>query len=277
MKPAIYTIFALCCFALNSVLCRLALRDAEIDAEAFTLIRVVSGAVFLMAALCISRRPAAFLSGGSWSSAFFLFAYAVCFSFAYLSLSAATGALILFGAVQLTMIGAAIVRGERPRRLEWAGLMLALGGLIYLVLPGLAAPPLVGALLMASAGAAWGFYTLRGKGAIDPLAMTAGNFARAVPMALVVSLPLIAGTRYSARGILLAVVSGALASGAGYAVWYAALKFLTPTRAAVLQLSVPLIAAAVGILFLAEEVSVRLVIAGGMILGGVGLVILKAK
>src|SRR5688572_6482343 len=175
------TAFALTAFAFNSILCRLALRSGEIDAASFTLVRLVSGAVALIAISYFFSSRSTSRGRGNWFSAFFLFAYAICFSFAYLGLAAGTGALILFGSVQVTMIGLAIFRGERPTRLEWIGLIVALGGLIYLVLPGLAAPPLVSALLMAAAGIAWGFYTLRGKGSGGPLADTTGNFVRSVP------------------------------------------------------------------------------------------------
>jgi drug/metabolite transporter (DMT)-like permease len=274
------TAFALTAFAFNSILCRLALRTGEIDAASFTLVRLVSGAValisisYFVSSLHVSQGSR---KSGSWLSAFFLFAYAICFSFAYLGLAAGTGALILFGSVQITMIGVSILRGERPTRLEWLGLLVALGGLFYLVLPGLASPPLGNALLMAAAGMAWGFYTLRGKGTADPLADTTGNFVRSVPMILVAAVPLFSRFHLSSRGVLLAVLSGAVTSGIGYAVWYAALKHHTATRAAVLQLSVPVIAAAIGVWFLSETAGIRLIIAGALILGGIGLTIFGRK
>lgn len=273
MKPAFYTIFALVCFAFNSILCRLALRTDEIDAPAFTVIRLVSGAVALFMIYSFFGKKDAEKGQTNWLSAFFLFAYAICFSFAYLGLTTATGALILFGSVQLTMIIFALVKGERPRLLEWLGLILAFGGLVYLVLPGLEAPPLFSAGLMILAGIAWGFYTLRGRGSANPLADTAGNFARSVPFVVLAALPFLAQFHLSAKGATLAVLSGAVASGIGYAVWYTALRFHTATRAAVLQLSVPAIAAAGGVLFLSESVSVRLFLASALILGGIGLVI----
>ncbi|HEX6126778.1 MAG TPA: DMT family transporter [Pyrinomonadaceae bacterium] len=268
-----YTAFALVAFAFNSILCRMALRGGEADAAGFTAARLGSGAVAL---IVISH----FFSGGksvkrgSWSSAFFLFGYAICFSFAYIGLTAAAGALILFSAVQFTMIAAALSRGERPSRVEWLGLLIALGGLVYLVFPGLSSPPLYASLLMAGAGAAWGFYTLRGKGSSDPLGDTTGNFVRSVPMVAVAAIPFMSQLDLSPRGFVLAILSGAVASGVGYAVWYAALKHHTATRAAVLQLSVPVIAAFGGVLFLAEAMTSRLVIAAAFILGGVGLTIL---
>jgi drug/metabolite transporter (DMT)-like permease len=210
---------------------------------------------------------------GNWLSAFFLFAYAICFSFAYISLTTGTGALILFGTVQATMIAAALRAGERPRILEWSGIFLAFGGLIYLVFPGLSAPPLASSLLMIAAGISWGFYTLRGRGSLNPLMETTGNFARAVPLVILASLPFIYQTYFSRTGILLAVLSGAIASGVGYAVWYTALKFHTATRAAFLQLSVPALAALGGVIILSEIVSPRLLLASALILGGIGLAI----
>jgi drug/metabolite transporter (DMT)-like permease len=282
LKVLIYTTFALVAFAFNSILCRLALRGEEADAAGFTVVRLVSGAVALVAIGYVVNRfgsPRVGKGGtfdlrrGSWASAFFLFAYAICFSFAYLGLTAGTGALILFGSVQMTMIAVAIIKGERPRVLEWLGLATALGGLVYLVFPGLTSPPLQASLLMAAAGAAWGFYTLRGKGSADPLHDTTGNFVRSVPMIALASIPFIAQIHISNKGILLAVLSGAVASGLGYTVWYAALKGHTATRAAVLQLSVPVIAAAGGVVLLAETANLRLAIAATLILGGIALVI----
>lgn len=214
---------------------------------------------------------------GSWPSAFFLFAYAACFSFAYLGLTAGTGALILFGSVQMTMIAVTIFRGERPSTLEWLGLGVALTGLVYLVLPGLASPPLGSSLLMAGAGMAWAGYTLRGKGSNDPLADTTGNFVRALPFGAVIALVYLPNLHLSTRGTVLAILSGAVTSGIGYAIWYAALKYHTSTRAAVLQLAVPVIAAVLGILMLGEIATMRLGIAAALILGGIGLVILKNK
>lgn len=272
----ILTAFALVAFAFNSVLCRLALRTDEIDAASFTAIRLVSGAVMLaligyfFSSTKLSQR-------GNWFSAFFLFAYAICFSFAYIGLTAGTGALILFGCVQLTMIIASLIKGERPKPLEWAGLAIALFGLIYLVFPGLSSPPLVSSVLMASAGIAWGFYTLRGKGSSDPLGDTAGNFMRSVPMIVLASLPFLSAVHLSNRGILLAVLSGAVTSGIGYTVWYAVLKHHTSTRAAVLQLAVPVLTAWIGVAFLSEAASVRLLIAAAMILGGIALTIAGRK
>jgi drug/metabolite transporter (DMT)-like permease len=249
----------------------MALGSEEIDAAGFTLIRLASGAVVLAAMVLLSKKTGKILSFGHWTSAFFLFAYAICFSFAYLGLTAGTGALILFTFVQLTMITAGIVMGERPTIFEWTGFAVALAGLVYLLLPGLAAPPIFSSALMAAAGIAWGFYTIRGRTSSDPLAETAGNFVRAVPMIFVAVLPFIGGVHVSARGALLAILSGAVASGLGYSIWYSALKYHTATRAALLQLSVPLITALGGILLLSEKAGVRLLVASAMILGGIGL------
>ena len=273
MKTAIYTAFALVAFAFNSILCRMALRTGEIDTMGFTVIRLASGAIMLAilaSAFSKSKKP---LKSGHWLSAFFLFAYAICFSFAYLGLTAGAGALILFGAVQLTMVGLSWLKGERPTLVELIGLAAALGGLLYLVFPGLNSPPLYSSLLMAAAGIAWGAYTLRGKCVGDPLAETTGNFVRSVPMILICAGPVFSQVHLSSRGALLAVLSGAVASGIGYSVWYAALRNLTSTRAAALQLSVPVIAALGGVLLLSEAATLRLWVSAAMILGGIGLVI----
>lgn len=273
MKIFALTSFALVAFAMNSLLCRMALGGEEIDAASFTAVRLVSGAVVLSIVLFLSGKRKAAKTTGNWLSAFFLFAYAVCFSFAYLALTTGTGALILFGCVQVTMIGVSILKGERPGFLEWLGLSLAFVGLVYLVFPGLSAPPLASSLLMAAAGIAWGFYTLRGKGSDDPLADTASNFVRSVPMVILAALPFMSQIHLSARGVILAVISGAVTSGLGYTVWYAALKYHTATRAAILQLSVPMIAAVGGVFILSEAADLRLVIAGALILGGIGLTV----
>jgi drug/metabolite transporter (DMT)-like permease len=269
MRAFLYTIFALGCFAFNSILCRLALKADEIDAASFTSIRIVSGAVTLVIISFFINKTEKLR--GNWFSAFFLCAYAACFSFAYVSLSTATGALVLFGSVQATMIVAAILAGERPGIWEWIGLLTALAGLIYLVFPGLSAPPLFSSLLMTLAGIAWGFYTLRGRGAGNPIAETTGNFLRAAAFALLASAPFLGQMHLSTRGIVFAVLSGAVASGIGYSVWYAALKFHTASRAAILQLAVPVIAAAAGIMFLNEEISLRLILASCLVLGGIAL------
>jgi len=264
-------------FAANSLLCRSALGDSSIDAASFTAIRIGSGALVLV--VLASRLGARdFRRAGSWTSAGALFSYAAAFSFAYLRLTTATGALILFASVQVTMIGWGIVRGARPRALEWIGIAIAAGGLVVLVLPGLAAPDPVGAALMAIAGAAWGIYSLRGRNTTRPLAATADNFVRAVPLAalLLLAIPL-AGGMLTATGLVLAVSSGALASGVGYSLWYAAQPHLAPTRAAIVQLSVPVIAAAGGVAVLGEAVTMRLALTSAAILGGIGLTLLSRQ
>lgn len=276
MKSFFYTTFALVAFAFNSILCRLALQSVEIDAASFTAVRLISGALTLLIINSLTAKKAA-AAQGSWLSAFFLFAYAICFSFAYTSLTTATGALVLFGCVQATMIFAALVRGERPSILEWLGLLSALGGLIYLVFPGLAAPPPFSSFLMVIAGMSWGFYTLRGKKSIDPLADTTGNFLRSVPMIFIAALPFLMQMHASAKGVILAIVSGAVASGLGYSVWYAALRYHTATRAAILQLSVPILAAIGGVIFLSEKISIRLLLAALMILGGIAAAVSRRK
>jgi drug/metabolite transporter (DMT)-like permease len=273
LKLSVYTSLALIAFAFNSILCRLALRNEAIDPASFTSIRLISGAVTLITLSYFFTKTGDKFKRGNWLSAFFLFAYAICFSVAYVSLTAGTGALILFGSVQMTMIAAALFKGERPKVLEWIGLAIALGGLVYLVFPGLTSPPLFYSSLMAGAGVAWGFYTLRGRGSGDPLGDTTGNFVRAAPMAILLSIPLFARIHLSNQGILLAVLSGAIASGIGYTIWYAALKHHTATRAAILQLAVPVIAALGGVSFLSEQFTARLLISGIFILGGIAAVI----
>lgn len=261
-------------FAGNSLLCRLALKSTTIDPASFTSIRLISGALMLW---LVVRMKSGAPGKGTWSSAFALFAYAAGFSFAYVSLPAASGALLLFGAVQATMIGHGIWAGERLVKPQVLGIMLAFGGLVGLLLPGLSAPPLLGALLMIGAGVAWGVYSLRGKGAGDPTRVTAGNFLRAVPITVVLSLLMINTTTLDQAGFWYAVCSGALASGLGYAIWYTALPALKNTSAATVQLSVPVIAAVGGIILLGEPLTPRLVLASVAILGGIALVILQKQ
>ena len=264
---------ALLCFAANSVLARLALRDAQIDAASFTAIRLAAGAFFLWLLLQRRARPAAPGRRGRWTAALLLFLYAAPFSFAYLELSTGTGALILFGAVQLTMIGAGIRAGERPHPREWVGLAVALAGLLYLNLPGLSAPSPLGAALMAVAGIAWGFYSLRGRGAVAPLRQTAESFLLATPFGLALAAGASSQAHLSSFGVACAVTSGALASGGGYAAWYTVLPRLSATRAGTIQLAVPALAALAGILLLGERMSFRLLGSAIAILGGVGLAI----
>lgn len=269
------TSLAMIAFAGNSLLCRVALKDTSIDAASFTTIRLVSGAATLWLVVRMGRSTPA--GSGNWLSAFALFAYAAGFSFAYVSLPAATGALLLFGAVQSTMIGYGIWVGERLPKTQLVGLVLAIGGLIGLLLPGFSAPPLSGAVLMLGAGVAWGVYSLRGKGTGDPIKVTAGNFLRAAPLAAALSLLMHGGTSLDSRGVWYAVASGALTSGIGYAIWYTALPALRASTAATVQLSVPVIAALGGVVSLGESISLRLVLASVAILGGIALVILAKK
>src|SRR6185503_10505847 len=271
------TTLAMIAFASNSLLNRLALGQKAIDPASYTTIRLTSGAVMLYLLASLQKKNGQATLRGSGLSAALLFLYAITFSFAYLSLSAGTGALILFGSVQVTMLLVALQRGERPQGMEWVGLVLALGGLVYLVFPGLSAPSLLGSALMLLAGIAWGFYSIRGRGSQNPLADTAGNFVYALPMVMAIFLIAFRNIQISTNGILLASLSGALASGVGYVIWYAALRGLTTTRAAILQLSVPVIAAWGGVLLLDETISTRLLIAGALILGGIGLSVLTRE
>lgn len=265
------TAVAMLAFAANSLLCRFALRQDHIDPAGFGALRLLAGALVLACVMRARRQPLG--AGGDWRSAALLFAYVALFSFAYVSLAAGTGALILFGAVQLSMLGAGLLRGERFAPAGWLGLGLAMAGLLVLLLPGAAAPSPLGAVLMAGAGAAWGGYSLRGKGAADPLAATAASFLRAAPLGLLLALLCAARLHADARGVGLALASGAVTSGLGYVVWYAALRRLSALGAAVVQLSVPLIAAAGGALLLGEAFSMRLGVSALAILGGIGLVL----
>lgn len=270
-RLAILTTLTMMAFAANSLLCRSALRDTGIDAASFTTIRLLSGALMLW--WVVRWRHGSAGIGGNWRSALALFVYAAAFSFAYLGLPAATGALLLFGAVQTTMIGYGLWSGERLRPVQWIGLLAAFSGLVGLLLPGLSAPPLQASALMLSAGVSWGVYSLRGRGAGEPTRATAGNFVRAVPITLVLSALMLNRATLDGAGVALAVASGALASGIGYAIWYSALPALRATSAATVQLSVPVIAALGGVMFLGEALTLRLVLASVAILGGIALVI----
>jgi len=263
------TALAMGAFAGNSLLCRQALQHTAIDPASFTAVRLVSGAAVLWALV----RWRGQRSAGDWASATALFVYAAAFSFAYLSLSAGTGALLLFGAVQATMLGWGLWRGQRLGRGQVAGLALAMGGLTALLLPGVSAPPVTGALLMLAAGAAWGVYSLRGRGAGEPTAVTAGNFLRAAALAVPLGLVALPWATVDPAGLLWALCSGALTSGLGYAVWYAALKGLHPTSSASVQLSVPVLTALGGVAFLSEPVTLRLALCSLAILGGIAWVI----
>ena len=275
-RLVVLILLAMLAFAGNSLLCRLALKHTAIDPVSFTSLRLASGALVLWLIVRVTQagRP----GQGNWRSAMALFVYALAFSLAYLQLSAATGALLLFGAVQATMIGHGLWAGERLRPVQSLGCVLALCGLGSLLLPGLTTPPWGSATLMACAGLAWGIYSLRGKGAGDATRVTAGNFLLTVPMAVAASLlapalPLGLNTSLDAAGIASAIASGALASGVGYALWYSVLPSLKSVQAAAVQLSVPVLAALGGIAFLGEALSLRLVLASIAVLGGIALVI----
>jgi len=275
LRIIVLTSLAMIAFAGNSLLCRAALRDTGIDAASFTTIRLVSGAMMLW--LVVRIRSNKSIGKGNWLSAFALFVYAAFLSYSYGSLTTAMGALLLFGAVQVTMIGHGMWTGERMLKLQLAGLVLALAGLIGLLLPGLSAPPLFGSTVMLASGVAWGIYSLRGKGAGDPLRVTAGNFLRAVPITVILSLLMYRHTAWDSTGIGYAVASGALTSGIGYAIWYTVLPMLKAAKAATVQLSVPVIAALGGVIFLGEPLTLRLVLASMAILGGIAMVILEKQ
>lgn len=265
------TAAAMIAFAANSVLCRLALGAGLIDASSFATVRTISGAVLLAAILLLRQK--AVTARPNWRSVVALYLYMVFFAFAYLSLSAGTGALILFGAVQLTMFSVALRSGERFPAVSWAGLTLAIAGLVYLVSPGLTAPDPLGAALMTVAGISWGAYSLVGRSAKDPVEATAHNFVYAVPLVIATSLVFAGNFAVTAAGAAYAVASGAVASGVGYVIWYAALRGLTGTGAATVQLSVPVIAAIGGVILLSETVTLRLIVASAATLGGVALVL----
>jgi drug/metabolite transporter (DMT)-like permease len=267
------TLLAMIAFAANSLLCRVALKQTGIDAASFTFIRLFSGAVALW--LIMQSRRTAWRDAGNWTSALALFAYAAAFSFAYLSLSAGTGALLLFGAVQATMIFGGLRNGERLRIRQFVGLTLAMVGVVVLVFPGLSAPPLSSSILMLGAGVAWGVYSLRGKGTRDPASATTGNFLRAVPLAAVLSLSLFPWAHVDRAGIVCAILSGAIASAGGYVIWYSALPHLKAASAATVQLSVPVLAAAGGILLLGEPLSWRFLGAAIAVLGGIALLVIE--
>ncbi|AMO21744.1 DMT family transporter [Ramlibacter solisilvae] len=266
------TALTMAAFAGNSLLCRLALAHTAIDAATFTTVRLASGAAMLW--LLTQWRPVTSGSGGGrWLSGLALFAYAACFSFAYISLPAGTGALLLFGAVQVTMVLHDLRSGKTPRMAQAAGMALAAAGLVWLVLPGVSAPPLLGSLLMLASGVAWGIYSLRGRGAGDPTRVTAGNFLRAVPFSIALSIAAAGALTLDPAGVAYALASGAITSAIGYVIWYSVLPSLSATSAATVQLSVPVIAAFGGIVLLGENLTLRLVASSIAILGGIAMVI----
>lgn len=271
LRVVALTTLAMLAFAGNSVLCRVALRDSQLDPASFTAIRLASGALVLC--LLVLLRGKGRLQG-NWRSALALFGYAAGFSFAYVNLDAGTGALILFGAVQASMIGYGWLQGERLRPLQILGLLLAIGGLLFLLLPGAHAPQPKAAAMMVLAGVAWAFYSLLGRGSTDPLAATAGNFLRSLPALVPLAALYSAHLSWDSLDALYAVLSGALASGIGYAIWYAALPHLKAMQAASVQLSVPIIAAIAGSLLLGEQLSLQLLAASVAVLGGIALILL---
>jgi drug/metabolite transporter (DMT)-like permease len=270
-RLVLLTALTMAAFAGNSLLCRMALANTAIDAATFTTVRLASGAAMLW--LLVQWRAPAGSGGGHWLSALALFTYAACFSFAYLSLPAGTGALLLFGAVQATMVGHDLRSGKAPGALQSAGMALAAAGLIGLVLPGISAPPLGGSLLMIASGVAWGVYSLRGRGAGDPTRVTAGNFMRSVPFGIALSIAAAGAMTPDPAGLAYAIASGALTSAIGYVIWYSVLPSLSGTTAATVQLSVPVIAAFGGIVFLGESLTLRLLLSSAAILGGIAMVI----
>jgi len=277
IKTIGYTVTALIAFAANSVLCRMALKDNAIDASSFTAIRLLSGvAMFLILLSFNSHSPneANDKQSKTWISALMLFLYAISFSFAYISLETGTGALLLFGTVQITMITTSIISGHRLRLFELLGMTVSFSGLAYLVYPAITTPSFIGFILMVVSGFAWGMYTVIGRGSLNPLNDTALNFKYTIPLVLVLVLTTLPMMSLSFDGVVLAVLSGAFASALGYTVWYIALRGLSATEAAVVQLSVPVIASIGGILFVSEPISMRLVIACTLVLSGILMVVL---
>lgn len=278
MNIVVITAFTLVAFAANSLLCRMALGGHLIDPVSFTTIRLVSGALALMLIIRVFNESKSNQQAkGSWGSGFALFAYAAAFSLAYVSLTTGMGALILFGSVQVTMISVALKSGEKLGILQWMGLVAAISGLIYLVMPGISAPDPLGALLMCISGIAWGAYSIFGKNTEKPVVRTAGNFTRSAPMALFASAIAFSSVHLQLFGVLLALVSGIITSGLGYVLWYKALRSLTTTQASAVQLMVPVIAAFGGVVFLSEQLSLRLILGSAMILGGVALAVIKIQ
>ena len=274
IKITFYTAFALFAFAGNSILCRLALGERAIDAASFSAIRVLSGVIVLAFIMKLWRNPRLESSKGSWKASFMLFIYALTFSYAYISLETGVGALILFGSVQITMVLAGLFLGHKLHYIEWGGLIVAFSGFVYLVMPGVSAPSLMGFILMSCSGVAWGGYTLAGKGSLNPLSDTYYNFLRAVPWVIILMIITIQNSIMSWEGVLLAILSGGIASGIGYAIWYMALRGLSSINAAVVQLLVPVIAAIGGVIFANELLSLRTLLASIIIMGGVFAVIL---
>jgi len=278
-KSIILTGLALIAFAANSVICRLALGYQTIDAASFTVIRLLSGSIVLLliiisTARSTTRNTAKISTKGSWTASFMLFIYAITFSYAYTSLDTGTGALILFGSVQITMILLSLFSGTKLHITEWSGMVIAFAGFIYLVLPEVTTPSISGFILMTTAGIAWGIYTLKGRASKYPLIDTAYNFFRTTPLVVLLAIATMNNINYSSEGIVLALLSGGITSGIGYTIWYVALRHISATQAAVLQLSVPVIAALGGIIFVAEAITFRLAVSAIIVLGGILMVVL---
>ncbi len=273
MRVSALSSLAMTAFAANSLLARLALAGNGGDPWTYTGVRLVAGALMLALLVWLRRRRAVnlLLQAGSWAQALALFGYALAFSLAYLRLGAAMGALVLFASVQIGMVTRAIIAGDRPGPFEWLGLALAGGAFVYLVSPGLSAPDTIGSALMILAGLSWAAYSLLGRGSVRPLEDTASNFLRCLPLALVVLAIGLVGHVPQPEAVVYAILSGAVASGLGYAVWYAVVPALPRTRAAIIQLSVPVIAAAAAIPLLGETASLRLVVSAILILGGIAM------
>lgn len=279
IRPSLFKIIfltslALIAFAANSVLCRLALGGEAIDPASFTIVRLLSGTFVLLLITKFTTLTDEISPKSSWVTSFMLFLYAITFSYAYISLDTGTGALILFGAVQITMISLSIFSGTRLHTFEWIGVVIAFVGFICLVLPGVSSPPILGFSLMTLSGVAWGIYTLRGRNSKNPLMDTAYNFLRTTPFVLVLTILAVGSMDFSYQGILLASISGGITSAIGYTIWYIALGGLSSTQAAVLQLSVPVIAALGGVVFVSEAITLRLTLSAAMVLGGILIVIL---
>ena len=274
LKTIVLTSLALIAFAANSVLCRLALGNEAIDAASFTIMRLLSGTIVLLLIVATTRNSAADATKGSWGASFMLFLYAATFSYAYVSLDTGTGALILFGSVQITMILLSLISGTRLHLTEWAGAAITFTGFVYLILPGVTTPSTTGFALMTVSGIAWGIYTLKGRRSKNPLLDTAYNFLRTTPLVIILAIIAMNTLNYSTGGIVLALLSGGITSGIGYTIWYIALGGLTSTQAAVLQLSVPLIAALGGVIFVSEAITFRLMISATLVLGGILIVVL---
>ncbi|MFT4712971.1 MAG: drug/metabolite transporter (DMT)-like permease [Candidatus Azotimanducaceae bacterium] len=266
------TTLAMIAFAANSVLCRMSLGANLIDAASFSSIRLISGTAGLLFIIVVRDR-ALKLTQPRPPTILALAIYMVCFSFAYHSLSAGSGALLLFGFVQLTMLGTAIYRGERLSPFGWTGLAIAFSGLVYLMLPGVEAPSPIYSVFMAVAGLAWGIYSILGADGSDATTSTATNFLYATPLALLVSVVQIDVMIITWQGVLLSIASGAITSGVGYAIWYTALKHIKAISAAIIQLSVPALATFGGVLFLAEALTFRIILATVLTIGGISLVL----